>query len=219
MKANYINDLFYYKDDNGVSLPAVSTILKHTQPPESVVALNNWKRKLGAEADRVSSIKRDRGKVLHQMFKTHLEGKSVPPCSNLVLPFWLSLQTVLPDLTDVQMIEEVVPNYKEGYAGRVDLVARYRSTPCVVELTTADDPKLSAASLYDKPLQAVAYAGAINRFYEDELYGQRIDSALVIVALPDTPAEVFLFNRDHVVDYWQQWKERLEYFLSLPIAC
>ncbi|MFO0210366.1 MAG: exonuclease, partial [Pseudanabaena sp.] len=139
------------------------------------------------------------------MFKTHLEGKSVPPCSNLVLPFWLSLQTVLPDLTDVQMIEEVVPNYKEGYAGRVDLVARYRSTPCVVELTTADDPKLSAASLYDKPLQAVAYAGAINRFYEDELYGQRIDSALVIVALPDTPAEVFLFHRDHVVDYWQQW--------------
>ena len=55
----------------------------------------------------------------------------------------------------------------EGYTGKVDLVARYRGVPCIIELTTAEQPKQKISKLYDKPLKLVAYGGAINRYYRD----------------------------------------------------
>ncbi|MBD1815323.1 hypothetical protein NDA07_24430 [Microcoleus vaginatus DQ-U2] len=42
MKGTYMNGRFYYKGKNGILLPAVTTILKATQPLESVTALSNW---------------------------------------------------------------------------------------------------------------------------------------------------------------------------------
>lgn len=62
-----------------------------------------------------------------------------------------------------------MPNYVEGSAGKVDLVAPYQGVPCTIELTTAEQPKQQLRKLYDKPLQLVTYGGAINRYYRNSL--------------------------------------------------
>ena len=212
MKSAYINGRFYYQDENGILLPAVTTILKATQPIESVAALSNWRNKVGnVEANRIALTSRRRGELLHQWVKEYLQGLS-PTASSLIQPYCYSVQSVLEKLSDVQFVETVVPNYAEGYAGKVDLVARYKGVPCTIEWTTAEEPKLRLGKLYDKPLQLVAYGGAINRFYGDSLFGTKVVNGLIVVALPGEDAETFTFKREELLDYWQEWLKRLKSF-------
>lgn len=212
MKKTRANGRFYYKDENCILLPAVTTILKATQPIESVAALSNWRNKVGnAEANRIALTSRRRGELLHQWVKDYLQGLS-PTASRLIQPYCYSVQSVLEKLSDVQLVETVVPNYVEEYAGKVDLVARYEGVPCTIEWTTAEEPKLRVEKLYDKPLQLVAYGGAINRCYGESLFGDKIVNALIVVALPGEDAEIFVLEREQLLEYWQKWLKRLKFF-------
>ena len=212
MKRTSANGRFDYQDENGILLPAVTTILKATQAVESVAALSNWRKKVGnTEANRIAVTSRRRGELLHQWVKDYLQGLS-PTASSLIQPYCSSVQPVLEKLSDVQLVETVVPNYVEGYAGKVDLVARYQGVPCTIEWTTAEEPKLRVEKLYDKPLQLVAYAGAINRCYGETLFGNKIVNALIVVALPDEDAEIFVWEREQLLEYWQKWLKRLKFF-------
>ena len=212
MKRTSANGRFDYQDENGILLPAVSTILKATQPLESVAALSNWRKKVGnTEANRIAVTSRRRGELLHQWVKDYLRGLS-PIASSLIQPYCYSVQPVLEKLSDVQLVETVVPNYVEGYAGKVDLVARYQGVPCTIEWTTAEEPKLRVEKLYDKPLQLVAYGGAINRCYGETLFGNKVVNALIVVALPDEDAEIFVWEREQLLEYWQKWLKRLQFF-------
>jgi len=212
MKKIRANGRFDYQDENGILLPAVTTILKATQAIESVAALSNWRKKVGnAEANRIAVTSRRRGELLHQWVKDYLQGLS-PTASSLIQPYCYSVQPVLEKLSDVQLVETVVPNYVEGYAGKVDLVARYQGVPCTIEWTTAEEPKLRVEKLYDKPLQLVAYGGAINRCYGEALFGNKIVNALIVVALPDEDAEIFVLERELLLEYWQKWLKRLKFF-------
>ncbi|NQE37244.1 exonuclease [Microcoleus asticus] len=212
MKRTRANGRFDYQDENGILLPAVTTILKATQPIESVAALSNWRKKVGnAEANRIAATSRRRGELLHQWVKDYLQGLS-PTASSLIQPYCYSVQSVLEKLSDVQLVETVVPNYVEGYAGKVDLVDRYQGVPCTIEWTTAEEPKLRVEKLYDKPLQLVAYGGAINRCYGETLFGNKIVNALIVVALPDEDAEIFVLEREQLLEYWQKWLKRLKFF-------
>lgn len=213
MKSTWVNGRCYYKDDSGNSLPAVSTVLKKTQAEDSIAALAWWRKKNGElESNRITAVRRRTGTALHQMVKGHLHGHSPMSCSELIQPYWDSVQSVLGQISNIQLVEAVVWNYVERYAGKVDLVACYQGTPCMIELTTADKPKLLASNLYDKPVQLVAYGGAVNRCYSNSLYGSKIDHALVIVALPGGPAEIFWFDREQVLWYWDRWQDRLKLF-------
>ena len=212
MKRTRANGRFDYQDENGILLPAVTTILKATQAIESVAALSNWRKKVGnTEANRIAVTSRHRGELLHQWVKDYLQGLS-PTASSLIQPYCYSVHPVLEKLSDVQLVETVVPNYVEGYAGKVDLVARYQGVPCTIEWTTAEEPKLRVEKLYDKPLQLVAYGGAINRCYGETLFGNKIVNALIVVALPDEDAEIFVLEREQLLEYWQKWLKRLKFF-------
>ena len=72
--------------------------------------------------------------------------------------------------------------------------------------------------LYDKPLQLTAYCGAINRHYDTNLFGDKINHALIVVALPDQEAEVFQFDRTKLVYHWNQWLNRLKNFQCVAAA-
>ncbi|WP_414570172.1 exonuclease [Nostoc sp. CCY 9925] len=219
MKSTYINGRCYYQGNGGVLLPAVTTVLKATQPPESLAALSYWRNKVGnTEANRIAANSRRRGNALHQLIKEYLEGYSPKPDNSLIQPYWDSVQSVLNQLSDVQLVEQVVPNYQELYAGKVDLVARYQGVPHLIEWTTAEQPKLRFDKLYDKPLQVAAYTGGINRYYSDRLFNSKIQHALIVVALPHEQAEIFEFDRTRLIHYWNQWLCRLKFFYSVAAA-
>lgn len=206
MKSIYINGQCYYEGNDGILLPAVTTILKATQSEESRVALSNWRRKVGSsEASKIAANSRRRGTALHQMLKEHFQGNAIPT-NSLIQPYWYSIQSVLNQLSDIQLVETVVPNYKEGYAGKVDCVARYKGIPHTIEWTTAEEPK-QPDKLYDKPLQLAAYGGAINRYYGDSLFGWKIKRALIVVALPDEDAQIIPFNREEIIKRWLEWRD------------
>lgn len=219
MKSTYINSQCYYRGNNGVLLPAVTTVLKATQTQESRNGLYYWRKKVGdAEANRITNTSRSRGNALHKMIQHHFQTNSLQPINNFIQPYWDSIQLLLKDISDVQLVEQVVPNYVETYAGKVDFVARYQGIPHVIEWTTAEEPKEKLGKLYDKPLQLTAYTGAINRQYQTNLFGDKIRSALIVVALPDQEAEVFQFDRTKLVYHWNQWLNRLQNFQSVAAA-
>jgi genome maintenance exonuclease 1 len=107
----------------------------------------------------------------------------------------------------VRLIESPVLHYDLNYAGVVDCVASYQGIPCVCEWKTADKPKGSIERLFDYPLQLTAYLGAVNLAYQN--YGVKLEHALLVVAIPEMPAEVFWFEPEAIKDYWEEWEKRV----------
>lgn len=206
-KAVRENGKQYYVDNQGNRLPSVTTILNATKPQADRDRLFNWRQRVGtAEANQISRTASNRGTQTHKQIQRYLQGES-KPCPDAVLPYWRSIEPVLQDIQEVRLIEGSVFHYGLSYGGKVDCVASYQGIPCVCEWKTADKPKGSIERLYDYPLQLSAYLGAVNDYYQD--YGIQLSCALLIVAIPETPAEVFWFEPAQMKDYWQLWEERV----------
>jgi hypothetical protein len=201
----------YYVDDRGNHLPSVTTILNATRPPEQRERLANWKQRVGTEeAARITSTASRRGSGTHRYIQKYLQGEAISACPDTIQPYWQSLATVLPDVDVVRLIEGSVFHYELSYAGKVDCVASFRGVPCICEWKTADRPKQTLDRLYDYPLQLVAYWGAVNQFYQD--YDLNLEHALLVVAVPAMPAEVFWFEPEAIQTYWQEWEQRVATF-------
>ncbi|MBE9177917.1 PD-(D/E)XK nuclease family protein [Oculatella sp. LEGE 06141] len=200
----------YLVDDHGVRLPSVTTILNATKPQADRDSLQQWRQRVGtAEAMRISGSASRRGTLTHKQIKSYLIGEEIP-CPEDAKPYWESFKPVLGRIHDVQLVESKVFHYDLGYAGKVDCVASYQGVPCICDWKTADRPKGSIERLYDGPLQLAAYCGAVNHLYAAA--GTTLSHALLAVAIPDQPAEVFWFSSDAMRDYWQQWQERVALF-------
>lgn len=204
----------YYVDNSDAcggrsdrALPSVTTILNATKPQEARERLMNWRSRLGTEeANRVSTTASRRGTQTHKYIKRYLLGEDIS-CPDASRPYWDSIQPVLEDIDTVRLVESPVCHRKLNYAGVVDCVASYHGIPCVCEWKTADKPKGSIERLYDYPLQLAAYLGAVNHTYQE--YGIEIDSVLLVIAIPETAAEIYLLEKAAIDFYWQQWQERV----------
>lgn len=198
----------FLQDDQMRSLPSVSTILNATKPPEARAALARWRSRLGTEAAQaVTTTASRRGTQIHKHLRQFLEGQPTP-CSETVLPYWESVAPVLAEIDLVRLVEGPVFHYDLGYAGRVDCLVSYRGTLCLCDWKTADAPKSSVERLYDAPLQLAAYCGAVNHCYPP----LKIRHGVVVVAIPDQPAQVFWFDADALRQYWHQWSDRLRLY-------
>lgn len=67
--------------------------------------------------------------------------------------------------------------------------------------------KGSIERLYEHPLQLTAYIGAVNECYQE--YDLKVNHALLVVAIPDMPAEIFWFEPEAMKEYWQQWEKKV----------
>ncbi|NET31336.1 MAG: exonuclease [Cyanothece sp. SIO1E1] len=200
----------YFTDAQGVRLASVTTILNATKSQADREALARWRSRVGfAQANRISRAASIRGSQTHKQIKHHLLEQAIP-CPEAVQPYWHSVEPVLQEINDVKLIESPVLHYQLGYAGKVDCVASYRGVPCVCDWKTADQPKQSVERLYDGPVQLAAYCGAFNHYYEH--HGIKLRHALLVVAIAHQPAEIFWFEPETVMTYWQQWLERVMTF-------
>ena len=197
----------YYVDATGKNFPSVTTILNATKPQAERDRLNNWKSCVGMEeATRISTTASRRGTQTHKHIERYLLGKN-PICPEASLPYWESIKPVLEDIDQVRLVEGSVFHNNMSYSGKVDCVASYQGFPCVCEWKTSDKPKGSIERLYEYPLQLTAYLGAVNECYQD--YDIQINHAFIVVAIPETEAEIFWFEKTAVEDYWCQWKKRV----------
>jgi ATP-dependent exoDNAse (exonuclease V) beta subunit len=197
----------YYMDAQGDRFPSVTTILNATKSQADREALFNWRQRVGTvEANQISGAASRRGTATHKYIQRYLLGEDTP-CPEAVRPYWASIQPVLQDINHIRLIEGSVFHYNLRYGGRVDCVASYQGIPCICDWKTADKPKSSVERLYDGPLQLAAYSGAVNQFYQ--AYNIQLNHALIVVAIPGSLAQVFWFEPEQMVDYWQQWEERV----------
>jgi hypothetical protein len=198
----------YYLKSNGMRYPNVSTILNATKPQAERDRLKNWRQRLGTEAaQQVSTTASRRGTQTHKHIRNYLQGKELA-ISQTSLPYWESIQPVLANIDNIRLIESPIVHENLGYGGVVDCVASYHGVPCVCEWKTADKPKGSLERLFDFPLQLAAYLGAVNASYYH--YDIELSHALIVVAIPDLPAEIFWFDRSKIEPYWQQWQTRVK---------
>ena len=203
----------YFVDAKGDRLPSVTTILQATKSQEDREALKKWRERIGAaEASQIVQAASRRGTGTHKQIQRYLQGEAVS-CPDSIQPYWQSIEPVLQQLDSVRLVEGPVFHYDVGYAGKVDCVASYQGVPCICEWKTADKPKGSVEHLYDYPLQLVAYCGAVNQSYEE--YGVSLNHALLVVAIPEMPAEVFWFEPDTLIEYWQHWEQRVATFRKI----
>jgi genome maintenance exonuclease 1 len=206
----------FYIDPHGARLPSVTTILDATKPQAQREMLVNWRKRVGTvEANRIAGAASRRGTGTHKQIQCYLQGKDAL-CPEPVKPYWESLKPVLQDIQDVKLIEGSVFHYDLSYAGKVDCVASYRGIPCVCEWKTADRPKGTVEYLHDYPLQLMAYLEAVNHYYQE--YKIDLKHALLVVAVPEMPAEVFWFEPEAIKTHWQAWEQRLTNFWQLRLG-
>ncbi len=200
----------YYVNDRGDRLPSVTTILNATKPREDWERLMNWQQRVGIEqAAEITRTASRRGTGTHRYIQRYLKGEAVV-CSEAVRPYWESVKPILECLESVRLVEGTVFHDRLAYAGVVDCVASYEGVPCLCEWKTSDKPKQTVERLYDYPLQVAAYWGAVNSLYQAN--GVHLEHALLVVAIPEMPAEIFWFEPDAIAQYWQQWESRVRQY-------
>jgi len=193
----------------GQHYPGVGNILSATESPEQQEFWHQYRAVPGNAA--YSQQARDRGKLFHAVVEHHFQPKNIRLDSQdsdqfalaqmlYIQPFWQSVQNVLPRISDIELIESACWHEVGHYAGTVDLVCHFDGVPVILDWKTATKPK-KTEYLDRYPLQLTAYCACLNR-----MYGTRIKTGVIVVALPNREAQVFQFT---LGNHWQPWLTRL----------
>ncbi len=183
--------------------PGVGTVLNATDSFEQQEFWSRWRSH--PENVEYSDQAKNRGKKFHEMVESHFKTgdyrtDSLDEEAAIALPFWKSIETILPRIANIRLIESACWHPICCYAGTVDMVCHFDGQPVILDWKTASKPK-KPEWLDRYPLQLTAYCGAINRMYDT-----RIKNGVIVVALPNCEAQVFQFR---LADYWQPWLSRL----------
>lgn len=185
--------------------PGVGTILNATDTTYQQRFWKQWRE--NPENAAHSEQSRNRGKLFHAIAENHFKPSNYRTDSledeaaiAEVEPFWQSIQDVLPRISDIRLLESATWHQIGHYASTVDMVASFDGIPCILDWKTASKKKyIKYCERY--PLQLTAYCACINR-----MYGIRIKTGIIVVALPNAEAQVFQFS---LKDYWLPWLNRL----------
>ena len=215
-----------YATPDGKKLPSVTTVLDKTKPEEKKAALNEWRRRVGAEnAQKITTEAANRGTRMHTYLEDYIkQGQLKERGSN---PFgWAShamAQTVIEDglvnVTEIWGVE--VPLYFPGlYAGTTDGCGLHLNEESILDYKQTNKPK-KAEWIEDYYLQLTAYALAHN-----EVYGTNIRKGVVLMCVKPPvddmgnplarPVYQEFILKPEDFDYWSdQWWRRLElYYLQ-----
>lgn len=194
--------------------PGVTTILGATKLSRDKQVLAQWREKVGeVEADKITSDACDRGTIVHGLIEDYLQGKE-SPCPDGVKGFWDSIRPALINVSDVQLIEGAVW-HPSGFAGSVDCVASWKGQPTIIDWKTSGKPKKSEW-ITDYKQQTAGYCAAVNR-----LYGLKFNHSVIVIALEDSPAQVFEVSPVELMEHWRNFQERVKQYhqkFPLPIA-
>ncbi|RWS25647.1 hypothetical protein B4U80_10018, partial [Leptotrombidium deliense] len=205
---------------HNLKIPSVTQVLNDTMSAADRQKLEIWKRKmieeLGVEGfENLQKKNFARGHGFHKCVASTLRGEKDVPVSKNVEALWESVRPVLSNVCDVSFLESRVQHPFLWYRGIVDCVAYYENEIVVIDWKTAAKKKTSITDLYDNPIQAVAYAGALN--FDSNYQKLQISSALIVVAYEDgSPADVHKLSPKLCDRFWELWLKRNLTYWSKP---
>lgn len=197
------------------NFPSVTRVLQATMDDSAKSALARWKEKMIQDMGEVPFIQHQRkifyrGSLLHRNIALKLKSPTV----ELQIPdeingFWNSLSHVFPEVSEVKFMENRVSHPFLCYSGVADCVAEMDGNLVLIDWKTSSRPKPELSNLYDEPIQAVSYAGAVN--FDHALSQFHLEKVVIIIAYEDgSPADMHKLSHSHCRDYWKLWLMRLK---------
>ena len=216
----------YYATPDGQNLPSVTTILDKTKPPEKVEALNQWRRRVGAEkAQQITTEAANRGTRMHTYLEHYVKEGAVPPRGSnpFSWPSYVMAETVIKDgLKNVNEFWGIeVPLYFPGvYAGTTDGAGIHLNEEAILDYKQTNKPK-KREWIDDYFVQLCAYAEAHN-----ELHGTRIRKGVILMCVkPDLDEQhnivgkpqyqEFVLEGEEFEKYRSLWWKKVEQYYML----
>lgn len=170
----------FYSLTPELAYPSITSILGHTQPPETAAWIDKWKARVGNDkAEQVRNAAANRGTNVHLMLEQYVRGEEVsaakfPPEH---VKIFNSLKASLARLGNVVGQEVALFSSAFEVAGRCDMIAEYDGELCIVDYKTSTRVK-TEADIGDYWLQCAFYALAHN-----EMYGTKIEKMVILMGV------------------------------------
>jgi genome maintenance exonuclease 1 len=186
-KRHYVTTGFPNVPD-GIVLPSVTTVLSSMAPVGKIMALINWRKKIGEElARKRTRLAADRGTWLHSVLEEALQGEDIE-CHLRRKPDWAPyFEVVEPflELIDKPLLAESAVawwdgNLQIGFSGTQDLLAQMADgSIALIDWKSSWKPKPDY-QLADYKKQLGAYSSCL-----EQMYGVEINSAYCVIACYD----------------------------------
>jgi hypothetical protein len=172
----------------GMLLPSVTTFLSSMAPVAKVMAIVNWRKRVGAEeANRRTRLAANRGTWMHGVLEDYFDGEDIEHHLDKApdwLPYFQAVEPFLEGIVEPLLVESAVAWFDEaqgiGYSGTLDMVARMTSGSIVLVDWKTSYKEKPDYQLADYKRQLGAYSLAV-----EQMYQQSIDEAWCVIACYD----------------------------------
>ena len=198
-KGKNIDGVRFYEID-GKSYPSVTSVLSLLKKE----SLQEWRNNVGESvANWEMGRAARRGKAMHTLVEQYLQ--NLTPSVRDVLPLGLFklIRPYIDQIDNIRMLETIMYSKKLTLAGQVDCVAEYNGKLSVIDFKSANKER-KEDWIENYFLQTTAYS----MMYE-ELYGEKVEQLVVILACEDGVAQTFIKNR---ADYEKKLLESIDNF-------
>lgn len=131
--------------------------------------------------------------------------------------YWHSIQTFLRLVSDVISVECKIRHPFLHYTGVIDCIGTFSNQQVLIEWCTPHKFLPILRNGCDRPLQTIAYLGALNAQREEPNHVSKI---LLVVAYPNGgEASVFEISSDFSEKLWMLWLARLADYWDLRKSC
>lgn len=179
----------------GKKYPSVTTVLDYCSDK---TALIKWKKRVGEkEAERISSVARNRGTAMHTLCERFVlnETQDFKDEMPTTVMMYKQIQRVLEkNLTTVRCVEQCLYSHSLKIAGRVDLIGDYNGEPCIIDFKTSSKLK-KKEYITNYFQQASLYS---HMFWE--MSGIATKKIVILIAVEsENDAQIFIEDtKDHI---------------------
>ena len=222
--------LFYVPDGydmKKLQLPSVTRVLNVAKPIHMLNGLINWKidkvEKLGEVGFQI--YKKDllaRGKLFHDIIEKTLKKEPVQQLDEnhkLFKCIQRANELIQKEFKEFVSAETSFSHKNLFYQGRVDLLANYKDSLCLIDWKRKDELKeKEIKDLFDEPIQVAAYLGGLynNSMPNGEVNfsTSKIKNILIIHIDEKGESNIYCLNYSQIEFYWRYWLEYLKQFWS-----
>ena len=180
-----------------------------TLPKRDDESLDAFARRVVTDMSEQVRSAADLGSAVHAAIEVYLQTGEPPENPDILRLFEPVKLWIDEHIERIGLVETVAVHSEFGYAGRIDLVAKLKSTGtwAVIDFKTQkmkpDKKGVFKAAFYETwPLQLMAYFRALNHAGECSRRLEDIAS-VVINSVEPTPVQVKIWPRDEHEPFWQ----------------
>ena len=203
-----------YATPDGEKLPSVTTILDATKSEESKKALNEWRKRMGAQkAQAITTEAANRGTRMHKFLEDYIKtGVITESGSN---PYSIQSHKMAKSIIEQGLVKcnefwgtEVPLYFPKIYAGTTDLCGVHDGSDAIMDHKQSNKLK-KREWIDDYFVQLTAYANAHN-----EVHGTKIRKGVIFMCTQDNIYQEFIIEGSEFDKYSDMWFKRVEQYYT-----